>query len=236
LRRDEQVLDAQQDGHERSDDTTDEHGRADHAVRPHAEQPRGVEVRRRGTHLQPQPRPIEEEREQPRAGDGQHDREDRHLVDVQAADADHVDERGDRDRGLPDQRVVLEVHQECNRLEHERDREGRHEHHGGRGAAQRAEDREFHEHREADHDREAEDDRQPRGQRLVPEVVRRLRPEREHVRAGHDELAVGEVHEAEHTEDEPDTERHQGVHRTEADRVDDRLRVDRCAEGTAHAR
>ena len=54
--------------------------------------------------------------------------------------------------------------------------------------------------------------------------------EREREGAGHDELAVREVDEAEHAEDEADPDRHQRVDRADADRVDLHLRLDRRAE------
>ena len=44
----------------------------------------------------------------------------------------------------------------------------------------------------------------------------------ERVRAGHDQLAVGEVDEPQHAEDEPDADGHERVRRAQADRVDDR--------------
>ena len=128
------------------------------------------------------------------------------------------------DGGLAD-RVVADVEDERDLLEHEREREGRHEHHRWRLRAQRPEDRALHRQRERDHDREAGED------------ARRDRPvggERERVGAGHDQLAVGEVDEPEHPEDEPDPDRHQRVDGAEADGVDQGLGVDRGEE--AHAR
>ena len=53
-----------------------------------------------------------------------------------------------------------------------------------------------------------------------------LRGEREREGAGHDELAVREVDEAQHAEDEPDADRHQRVDRAERDAVGERLPVD----------
>ena len=73
--------------------------------------------------------------------------------------------------------------------------------------------------REREHDREAEDD--PGPHRPAP-----LRGERERERARHHELAVGEVDEAQHAEDEPDPDRHQRVDRAERERVGERLPVD----------
>ena len=56
----------------------------------------------------------------------------------------------------------------------------------------------------------------------------------ERVRAGHDELAIGEVDEAQDAEDEPDADGHERVGRSQADRIDDHLGVDRrereCAD------
>ena len=86
-------------------------------------------------------------------------------------------------------------------------------------AAQRPEDDPLHRERERDHDGEAEDD--PRPQRPVP-----LRGERQRVGPGHDQLAVGEVDEPEHAEDEADPDGHQRVDRAEAGGVDEHLPVD----------
>ena len=52
------------------------------------------------------------------------------------------------------------------------------------------------------------------------------RRQRERERAGHHELAVGEVDEPQHAEDEADADRHQRVDRAERDRVGERLPVD----------
>jgi hypothetical protein len=54
-----------------------------------------------------------------------------------------------------------------------------------------------------------------------------VRREGERVRAGHDQLPVGEVDEAQDAEDEPDPDGHQRIDRSEADRVGQGLRVDR---------
>ena len=75
-------------------------------------------------------------------------------------------------------------------------------------AAQRPEDEPVHRDREREHDGEAEDD--PRPDRPAP-----LRRERERERAGHHELAVREVDEPQHAEDEADPDRHQRVDRAE---------------------
>ena len=76
-----------------------------------------------------------------------------------------------------------------------------------------------HRDREREHDCEAEDDRRP--DRPAP-----FRGERERERAGHHELAVGEVDEAQHAEHEPDPDRHQRVDRAEREPVRERLPVD----------
>ena len=55
---------------------------------------------------------------------------------------------------------------------------------------------------------------------------RPARGERERVRAGHDQLPVGEVDEPQDAEDEPDPDRHQRVDGAEADGVDQGLGVD----------
>ena len=58
---------------------------------------------------------------------------------------------------------------------------------------------------------------------------------RERVRAGHDQLAVGEVDEPQDAEDEADADGHQRVGRAEADGVDDHLGVDRGERECASA-
>ena len=71
--------------------------------------------------------------------------------------------------------------------------------------------------------REAEED--PDAHRPVP-----VGGEGERERARHHELAVGEVDEPEHAEDEADPDRHQRVDRADPDRVDLHLRLDRGAQ------
>src|SRR6266516_4790661 len=56
------------------------------------------------------------------------------------------------------------------------------------------------------------------------EPARRVR---ERVGAGHDQLSVGEVDEAQDPEDEPDADRHQRVDRAQPERVAERLEIDR---------
>ena len=73
--------------------------------------------------------------------------------------------------------------------------------------------------REHEHDGEAEDDRRPH--RPAP-----LGGHGERERARHHELAVGEVDEAQHAEDEADADGHQRVDRAERNRVGERLPVD----------
>ena len=75
----------------------------------------------------------------------------------------------------------------------------------------------LHRERERDDDREAGEDAPGDGP---------ARRERERVGAGHDQLAVGEVDEPQHAEDEADPDRHQRVDGAEADGVDERLGVD----------
>src|SRR5581483_7646339 len=60
-----------------------------------------------------------------------------------------------------------------------------------------------------------------------------LRRERKRERAGHDQLAVREVDQAEDAEDEPDADRHQGVDAAERDRIRDRLPRDAHAKYAA---
>ena len=77
--------------------------------------------------------------------------------------------------------------------------------------------------REDEHDREAEGDSDAHR----PPVVGR---ERERERAGHDQLAVREVDQPHHAEDEPDADGHERVDRTEPDRVDLHLLVQGVAD------
>ena len=132
------------------------------------------------------------------------DGDDRDLPDVDAPDRDRAVEVGERRRDLaeraePEQRDALEQ---------ERHGERRDEHHRRRVAAQGPEDEPVHEHGQDEHGGEAEDDAGPH--RPAP-----LRRERQRERARHDELAVGEVDEAQDAEDEPDADRHQRVDRAE---------------------
>ena len=94
--------------------------------------------------------------------------------------------------------------------------------------AQRPEDGPLHRQRQDDHDREAE--RDPHADRPAA-----LGCEGERERARHDQLAVGEVHQPEHAEDEPDADRHQREDRAEPDRVHLHLQVDGVAEEVGQA-
>ncbi len=113
--------------------------------------------------------------------------------------------------------------EERDRLEQERDREGRDEHDCGGLPPQRPEHGALHRQGERQDDREAE--RDPDADRPVA-----IRGVRERECAGHDQLPVGEVHEPHHAEDQPDADRHEREDRAEADRVDLDLQV----EGVAH--
>ncbi len=104
------------------------------------------------------------------------------------------------------------------RLHEEGDRERRHQHHGRRLTAQRAEDDAIHREREGDDDAEASGDA---GRDGPPRGVRKR------VGADHHELAVREVDEPEHAEDEPDPHGHQGVDCAESDGVREGLEVER---------
>ena len=75
--------------------------------------------------------------------------------------------------------------------------------------------------------REAEEDPEPSAGQSHCDA------KRERVRAGHDQLAVGEVDEAQHAEDEADADRHQRVDRAERERVGERLPVD-VEDGERH--
>ena len=95
-------------------------------------------------------------------------------------------------------------------------------------AAEGAEDEPVHQHREGEHDRKAKND--PRPGRPAP-----LGGERESEGTGHHQLAVREVDEAQHAEDETDADRHQRVDRSERERVGKRLPVD-AEEGEHQAK
>ena len=73
--------------------------------------------------------------------------------------------------------------------------------------------------REHEHDRQAESDPRPDGPAPVGS-------ERKRERAGHDQLPVGEVDESQDAEDQPDSDGHERVDRTEGDTVGERLPVD----------
>ena len=104
--RDERELDGQDHRDRRGEEPGEQHGDADDAVGLDAEQPRGPEVGRGGPHLQADRRPPEQEREQPERDDRDHDGEDRHLADVDAADRHHLVQRRDRDGRLADRAVA----------------------------------------------------------------------------------------------------------------------------------
>ena len=97
------------------------------------------------------------------------------------------------------------------------------EHRRGRLRAERPEHDPVHREGQSDDDGEAE--RDPSPHRPVP-----LGCEGERERTGHDQLAVGEVDEAEHAEDEADPDGHQREDRALADRVDLHLRIERGAQ------
>ena len=78
-----------------SERARDEHGAADHAVRAHAEQSRGLEVLRRRAHVQPDRSAREQELEQDEADDGDDDRDDRDLADVDAGDRPRLVQRAE---------------------------------------------------------------------------------------------------------------------------------------------
>ena len=141
------------------------------------------------------------------------------------ADLDRAVELHERGRRLAERPEP----EERDRLQQERDGEGRDEHHGRRLRARRPKHDALHRKREREHDREAERD----ADADRPVAVRR---ECERERAGHDQLAVGEVHEAHHAEHEADADGHQREDRAEPDRVDLHLQSTRRAGSrrTAH--
>ena len=95
----------------------------------------------------------------------------------------------------------------------------------GDAPPQGPEDDPVHDEREGDDDDEAGDD--------APDDAP-VRRERERVGAGHDELAVREVDEAEDAEDEPDPDRHQCIDGPETDSIGQGLRVDDGEERAGH--
>ena len=224
VRRDERVLHGEHHGDDGRERARDEHGAADDAVRADAEQARSAEVHRRRAHLQADRRARQQQLEQQQADDRDDDRDDGDLADVDARDRHRAVERRERRGDLPEraereQRDALQ--QEC-------DRERRDEHHRGRLRAQRPEHEQVHRDREREHDAEAEENPDPA--RQIP-----LRGEGERVGAGHDQLPVREVDEAQHAEDEADPDRHQRVDAAERERVGERLPVD-VEDGERHAR
>ena len=136
---DERELDGQDHRDRRREHAREQDGDADHRVRADAEQPRGAEVRRGGAHVQADPRPPEQQREQPERHRGDDDGEDRHLAGRR------------RRRSTPPgsaTRARQQARRACRRgcrgsaraLEQERDRERRHEHHRRRRGPERPED------------------------------------------------------------------------------------------------
>ena len=158
------------------------------------------------------------------ADSGSHDRDDRDLPDLDVANADGPVELGERGGGLA-QRPEPE---ERDRLQEERDGEGRDEHHRARLRPQGAEDSPLHREREQEHDGDAERDPDPDRPVAIRGVGERERP-------GHDQLPIREVDEAKDAEHEPDADGHQRVDRAQADRVDLNLEVDRVAQEVGEA-
>jgi hypothetical protein len=170
-------------------------------------------------------RARQKERKQSERPRRDEDRGDRELANLDTADRHDLVQLRHGDRGLADQVVVPEIDEERDRLQHEGDREGRDQHHGRRGRSQRAEDGSFHQQRERDDDGEAGDDADDHG------LVGR---EGERVRAGHDQLAVGEVDQPQDAEHEADADGHQRIDRALADGVDEDLGVGRPVQRLTH--
>jgi hypothetical protein len=122
---------------------------------------------------------------------------------------DRIEEAREDRRGLHE-RTELE---QGDRLEEERDGERCDEHGRRRRTAQRPEERDLHQQGERDHHSEAREDRRPLGPVVLASDRKRVCPR-------HDQLAVGEVDEAENAEDEADPDRHERVHGSERNRVD----------------
>ncbi len=157
-----------------------------------------------------------------RCGD---DGDDRDLPDLDVADGYGPVELCQRGGGLPERAEP----EQRDALEQERDRERRDQHDRRRLRAQRSKDDALHR------------QRQPRTtakQSAIPTATGppTLEGEREREPAGHDQLAVREVHEAQDAEDETDADGHEREDRAEADRVDLDLKIDGVAEEVARDR
>jgi hypothetical protein len=175
----------------------------------------GGEVGRSCARVEADRRPGQQESERAQGDCGRDDGHDRHLAHVDAVHGDRLVERRDRHSRLADD-AVPHVDELGHGLKEEGDREGRHEHYRRRLTPKRPEHDAIHRERRRDDDREA--DGHAPGHRPG-------RRERQRVRADHDQLPVGEVHEAQDAEDEPDADRHQRVDGAQADGVHQRLGV-----------
>ena len=197
----------------------DEHGGGADEVRAHADEPSGLEVHRSRPHVQPERRAVQEQHEQREAYRRGDDGDDRDLPDLDVADRHGPVELGERGGSLPERPEP----EERDALEEERDREGRGQHHRGRLRPQRPEDDALHRQRQRQDDDDAE--RDPHG-----DGPSALGGEGQREPAGHDQLAVGEVDESKHAEDEADADGHQREDRAEPDRVHLHLEIHRVAE------
>ena len=220
--RDDRLLDGEQHRDDGGQQPRDQHRRPDDAVRAHPEQAGRLEVHRGRTHLQPDRRAPEKQHQRHEADRRRHDRDDGDLAHVRPEDAPRLDQLRERGGRLAE-RIVALVDQQRHALQQERDREGGDEHRRRRLRSQRPEDDPIHRQGQAEHDGEAERDPDPDRPVL-------LGRERERERARHDQLAVGEVDEAQHAEDETDPDRHQREDRPLSDCVDLHLRLHRRAQ------
>ena len=223
--RDERVL----HGHHHRDrgrQQAGEHDRErDHAVRAHAEQPRGAEVGGRGARVQADRRPCQQQREHEQRDDRDRDRDERDLSDVDAVDRDRLVQRGDA-RPRP--------RRACCRASRRSARSpaaGRRPRTWSRASPQATA-------------------RAAAGRRPGPSRARARRRRRSRRGCSGQtgqldvnasvyaptmiELAVGEVDQAQHAEDEADPDRHQRVDRPEADRVGERLEAREVKGGKDH--
>ena len=188
----------------------DREGGHDHAVGAHAERARGAQVGGGGAQLQPDHRAVEQQRERAEQDDRGDRGDDRDPADPQRAERD----RGVQAAERPDGAAARAEREQIDVLEQEADGEGGDQHRRRRSAAQRPEGDPLLQQRERDDDGEADDDRDEPG---------RAGEQRERVAAGGDQLAVGEVDEPHHAEDEPDPDADDGVDGAEPDAVDQGL-------------
>ena len=192
------------------EDAAQREGERDDAVGAHAEHARHAEILRRGAHLQPEARRLEEPGER-----GEQDRADQDGDDLQALqpDAEDLDLAAER-RQEVDALGPRADEQDERLLQEEADGEGRDQKRRGIGIAQRPEGDALGRQREQNCGEKAAEKHQRDG-------LAEKRQER--VAGDHDQLAMGEVDQPHDAEDEPDAERRQRVEAAYAQRIHERL-------------